>query len=158
MTHLPKPAPDNDFLAEHVTLLRDSYRHLLGRDLISSALSALEGAKAIFEAPFIVVSHDASADPIFTYGNRAALELFEMSWAEFTSLPSRYSAEPMNRESRSQLLKAVSQQGFAENYSGVRISKTGRRFLIKQVTVWNLLDERHEYKGQAATYCEWSRV
>jgi hypothetical protein len=71
------------------------------------------------------------------YGNQAALALWEMSWDEFTRTPSRLTAEMPNREERTRLLEIVSHNGFIENYSGVRISKTG------------------EPRGQAATFCEW---
>lgn len=37
-------------------------------------------ARRLFEAPFVVVSHNAAADPILTYGNRAALPLWETNW------------------------------------------------------------------------------
>ncbi|NEP18262.1 MAG: MEKHLA domain-containing protein [Leptolyngbya sp. SIO4C1] len=156
MGHLPKPTADNTFLAEHVSLLRDSYQRLLGKALVEPTLSAAAGAQAVFEAPFVVVSHSAASDPVFTYGNQAALDLFEMSWAEFTALPSKYSAEPEKRAARSQLLAAVARQGYAENYSGVRRAKSGRRFLIERVTVWNLVDHTGLYRGQAATYRDWT--
>ena len=45
--------------------------------------------------------------------------------------------------------------GFIDDYAGIRISKTGRRFRIAQATVWNLLDERGIYSGQAAMFLRW---
>jgi hypothetical protein len=128
MTAFPEPSEQNFYLVDHVNLLCESFRQLLKRDLIDPTLNPTERAKAIYDAPFVVVSHDMAADPIFNYGNRAVLQLFEMNWQEFTSLPSRQSAEPPNREERAQLLKAVSTQGFIENYAGIRVSKGGRRF------------------------------
>jgi hypothetical protein len=92
---------------------------------------------------------------VFTYGNQTALGLFEMSWREFTSLPSRLSAEPMNQEERTRLLREVSARGFIESHSGVRISRTGRRFLIKRAIVWNLEDRAGRFCGQAATFGDW---
>jgi hypothetical protein len=85
------------------------------------------GAK-VFEAPFVVVSHGTEADPVLNYGNAAALALWEMSWEELTRTPSRLTAEAPNREERAKLLEAVTRRGFIDDYSGVRISKTGRRF------------------------------
>ena len=81
--------------------------------------------------------------------------MFEMSWSELTALPSRLSAEPVSQAERNRLLAGVTARGFVEHYSGVRISRTGRRVLIKDVTIWNLLNENSEYCGQAATYHEW---
>ncbi len=108
-----------------------------------------------FEVPFVLVSHGTEADPILNYGNAAALALWEMSWEELTRTPSRLTAEAPNREERARLLAAVAECGFIDDYSGVRISKTGRRFRIAQATVWNLLDERGQDAGQAATFSRW---
>ena len=155
MTILPEPSPTNSYLVEHIDLLRSSYKHYLGKDLLDSELSAAEIAKEIYYAPFVIVSHDTSPDPVFNYGNLKAQELFEMNWSEFTSIPSRRSAEPPNREERAKLLNKVSSQGFIEDYSGVRISKNGRRFTIEQATVWNLIDASDCYCGQAAMCSHW---
>lgn len=154
MIFLLEPSVENSYLVEHVNLLRQSFHYYLGRDLIDPALGEVEAAKAIYNAPFIVVSHNTAADPIFNYGNRAALELFEMTWLEFTALPSRKSAELPNREERARLLAVVSTQGFIEDYSGIRISKSGRKFWIEQVIVWNLIDQG-SYAGQAAVFDQW---
>jgi hypothetical protein len=155
MPSLPEPSAANGYLADHVSLLRHSYRQLCHRHLLEEDLDDIAAAQAIYTAPFIVVSHNDSDDPIFTYGNQMALELFEMTWAEFTALPSRLSAEPPNQAERARLLAAVSNQGFIADYAGVRISKTGRRFWIQDVTVWNVSDRDGTYRGQAATYSRW---
>lgn len=53
-----------------------------------------EAAKALWEAPFAVLSHEReSDDPLLLYGNRAALGLFETSWEEFVGVPSRRTAQ-----------------------------------------------------------------
>ena len=92
------------------------------------------------------------SDPVLNYGNAAALVLWEMPWAELTRTPSRLTAETPNREERARLLATVTARGFIDDYSGVRISKTGRRFRIAQATVWNLLDGCGNYSGQAALF------
>ena len=153
-----EPSPANSYLVQHINLLRSSYKHYLGKDLLDSQLTAAEIAKEIYTAPFVVVSHDTSPNPIFNYGNQTALKLFEMTWSEFTSIPSRQSAEPPNREERAKLLQTVSSQGFIEDYSGIRISKNGQRFTIEQATVWNLIDSNHCYCGQAAIYSHWRYI
>lgn len=89
------------------------------------------------------------------YGNRAALALWEMSWEELTRTPSRLTAEAPNREARAKLLEAVARRGFIDDYSGVRISKTGRRFRIARATVWNLLTGDNQPCGQAAMFDRW---
>jgi hypothetical protein len=78
-----------------------------------------------------------------------------MSWAELTRTPSRLTAEAPNREERARLLAAVTQRGFIDDYSGVRISKTGRRFRFARATVWNLISETGRPGGQAALFDRW---
>jgi hypothetical protein len=53
------------------------------------------------------------------------------------------------------LLATVARQGFIDDYRGVRIAKSGGRFVIEQATVWNLLDENRAHYGQAATFSHW---
>jgi hypothetical protein len=106
----------------------------------------------------VVVSHGIEPDPVLNYGNRAALRLWEMSWEEFTRTPSRLTAEAPDRVERARLLQAVSQHGCIEDYSGVRISRTGRRFKIARATVWNLLSDSGEPCGQAAVFDQWQEL
>lgn len=155
--HERSSAPDasNNYLAEYVRLLTGSYRHWTGRDLVDPGLSAVEQARALYEAPFVVASHDAGNDPVFNYANCAALALFETGWRDFTSMPSRLSAEPMEREQRAQLLERVGRDGFINDYSGIRISTTGRRFRIRNATVWNLVDAYGVPMGQAVMFRDW---
>ena len=84
--------------------------------------------------------------------------MFELSWESFTKLPSRLSAEPINQSERDRLLAEVTLNGYIKNYSGVRISSTGNRFMIKNAVVWNLLDTNKNYKGQAAYFDEWTFI
>lgn len=155
---LAEPGPENGFHADHVRLLRDSFRHWTGRTLIDPMVADADCGYWLFEAPFAVLSHGAGADPTFTYGNRQALRAFEISWGELLSLPSRLSAQPDERSMRAELLERVTRYGCIEDYSGVRISRTGRRFLIERATVWNLLDAVGGHVGQAATFQHWRPV
>jgi MEKHLA domain len=83
------------------------------------------------------------------------LELFCFSWGEFIKLPSRLSAEPVHQFEREQLLEEVSRNGYLANYRGIRISKNGRKFMIKNAIVWNLIDDQGNYAGQAAKFDDW---
>ena len=105
----------------------------------------------MFEAEFALVSHGIEADPIFNYGNYKALQLWELSWEEFTSMPSRKSAQELVQEERNQLLSETTAKGF-NNYSGVRISSSGKHFYIEDGIIWNLLDTKNQYCGQAAMF------
>ena len=132
-----------------------SLKHWTGRDLWPGEVSSIEFAQHVFRAPFVLVSHGAETDPVLNYGNETALKLWEMTWAKLTLTPSRLTAEAPNREERARLLAAVTAHGFIDDYSGIRISQTGRRFRIAQATVWNLLSGRGGYCGQAAMFSRW---
>lgn len=108
----------------------------------------------LYECPFVVLSHGQQADPVLNYGNLAAQKLWEMDWSTFTNTPSRLTAEPMERETRDNFLRTVSDYGFIDNYTGIRLSSKGRRFYILEATVWNLLDKKGINHGQAATFRE----
>jgi hypothetical protein len=154
----PHPSEANSFLADHIRLLRVSLRRLTGTDLCDPSLDDTGAARWIFRAPFAVVSHDTAADPVFNYANQMALDLFEMTWDEFTSLPSRKSAETPDRDERARLLAEVTAKGCIQNYTGVRISKSGRRFRIENATVWNLANDEGHPRGQAAIFARWKTL
>jgi hypothetical protein len=139
----------------HAQILLDSFRYWLGRELLPCRSTPPEEAQQLFLAPFAVLSHGTEPDPILNYGNQTALQLWEMRWANFTQMPSRLTAEPDLQEVRSQLLAVVSQQGYVADYEGVRVSQTGQRFLIQQVTIWKVLDAQGQPCGQAATFDRW---
>lgn len=150
-----EPGPANCYQVDHVERLRRTFHALTGRDLIDPALSPAAAADALFHSPFVVLSHDATPDPILTYGNRIALELFELAWEELVWMPSRLTAEAPDRAERARLLAQVAAQGFIDDYAGVRISRTGKRFRIERATVWNLTDDQGQPCGQAATFRTW---
>lgn len=139
-----------EFLRQNTALLRASYLHWTGLHLIPANLNDDEAVETLMSAPFGVVSHDTAVDPIFNYANRLALEMFEMDWDSFTRLPSRLSAEVALQEKRGAALEEVSRNGFVQNYSGIRIASSGRRFWIRDTTIWNLVTPDGEFKGQAA--------
>ncbi|HEX3625296.1 MAG TPA: MEKHLA domain-containing protein [Verrucomicrobiae bacterium] len=145
----------SDFVVRHTLCLARSFKKWTGRDLIPGEFSPIELAAKLFDAQFVVVSHGTEPDPVLNYGNRAALNLWEMSWDEFIRTPSRLTAEPARREARAKLMETVARQGYFENYSGIRVSKTGRRFKISAATIWNLISETGELQGQAAAFSEW---
>jgi MEKHLA domain len=150
-----EPAEVNQYLKTHVTRLLVSYRHWTGKSLVLRNLLPAEQARELYYSPFVVLSHDTSPDPLLNYANRVGLDLFELDWRELTTLPSRLTAELPHQKERATLLATVTKHGYIDNYRGVRISKTGRRFLIEQATVWNLFDDRGASYGQAATFSQW---
>jgi hypothetical protein len=155
MTHADTPwsCPDQ---IEHAQMLLDSFARLLGRDLIPRDAPPAEQARRLFESPFVVVSHGTEADPVLNYGNATALALWEMDWSTFVQTPSRLTAEPMHRDERARLLERTRRDGYVDDYAGVRISQSGRRFQIEQAIVWNLIDDAGNLHGQAATFVRWT--
>lgn len=141
--------------ALHARLLLDSYRRLTGQELLDLR-PGQTAEQAVEEASLVILSHDTAPDPILNYGNARALRLWEMPWETFTATPSRLTAEPMEREAREQFLQQVHTHGYVDDYTGVRISRTGRRFYIQKATVWNLVDEQGRQWGQAATFPEYT--
>lgn len=153
--HPLAPGPANDWLAAHVALLLDSHLRLTGRELLPPNADPVQLAQSAFEAPFALLSHGLEADPLFNYANRTALGLFELDWPALIAMPSRASAEPLNQAARAQLMQRVLENGYIDDYNGVRIARSGRRFVIEQATVWNVIDAAGQLHGQAASFATW---
>jgi hypothetical protein len=137
-------------IQQQTDLILSSYERLLGKRLHDSC-----DAKSLYEADFIVLSHDGKEEPCFTYANKASQELWCISWNDFIGLPSKYSAEEGERQGRDKLLKGVQENGFAAGCTAIRVDSNGRRFFIENLAVWNLLDDVGNRIGQAATYQDW---
>ncbi|MDD2721407.1 MAG: MEKHLA domain-containing protein [Gallionella sp.] len=133
---------------QRLAVIAESFQRLTGKALLDGSFDP----QAMWDAPRAIVAHGTEGDPVFFYGNRLALQLFEMSFEEFAQLPSRLSADPVGQQARAALMAQVTQQGFVSGYSGERIAKSGRRFMIADVTIWNLCDADGDYVGQAATF------
>ncbi|NBX02874.1 MAG: MEKHLA domain-containing protein [Alphaproteobacteria bacterium] len=159
---------------EYLQHLAHSYQRWTGRALIPSpagrgwCVAPGEGngdaaltptlsqwERELYHAPFVLVSHGVQPDPIFCYANLAAQKLWEMDFDTFTGLPSRLSAEPDAREERERLLEKAQKNGYVDDYQGVRITATGKRFRIRNCTLWNVINEQNERIGQAARFSDW---
>ncbi len=145
-------------IIRHSQRLLHSYHHWTGQHLFDPHGEPNEIAELLFTAPFILASHGTEPDPIFNYGNRKALQLWELSWEDFTQMPSRKSVPETLQPERASLLTEAANQGFITNYSGVRISSTGKGFYIENTTLWNVLDEQNQPCGQAAMFSQWKYV
>jgi len=153
-----EPNESNRFQVENARLIVLSHLRLLQRELLPDTGNMVDLARRFYQAPFIVLAHDTAPDPVFFYANQAAQQLFEMSWQEMVRLPSRHSAEPILREERERLLSCVTRQGYIEDYAGIRITATGKRFKITNATVWNLIGDAGNTIGQAAAFREWTTL
>jgi hypothetical protein len=145
------PAQENGFQSAHAALLAEAFGRATGRPLLEGA-----DAKALYHAPFPVLSHNTADDPVLTYGNLAAQALWEMGWAQLTSMPSRLTAEPAHRGQRDAMFAEMRAKGFISNYAGVRISASGKRFEIRNAVIWPLLGPEGEKLGEAATFREYA--
>ena len=159
MSATPPSFACNDSIAAHCRLLRDSHLRVTGQPLGDPSWAELDAddlCTAFWNANVVIASHGTETDPVLNYGNRRALELWEADWPAFTSMPSRLTAEPMNRDERADMLARVTAHGFIDDYAGIRISTRGTRFKIHRATVWNTLDENGIRHGQAVVFTDWS--
>ncbi len=147
---------NNHDTTRHVGYLLRSFHRVVGQALLPPLGDAIRDAQQLFAAPFVVLSHGVEGDPILNYGNALALQLWEMTATQFGATPSRVTAEPMLREDRQSTLDTVARQGYISGYAGVRVSGTGRRFLIENVVLWNVSDDDGNPLGQAASFDRWS--
>lgn len=149
---MPDPVPSQYRTADlhhRILLVASSFERLVGRPLVPAGEDQLA---ALWNAPRAIVAHGTQPDPVFFFANRYALEVFESSVEDFTRMPSRLSAEAPLREERQALLDRVSRDGYTDDYAGIRITARGRRFMIRQAIVWNVLDPEGHWHGQAATF------
>ena len=135
--------------SRQIAWIAQSHARLLGKPLVTSAVDPV---LALWEDPRAILAHGTEADPVFFFGNRAALTAFECDVDTFVTMPSRLSAEAPLREERQALLDRVRRNGFIDDYAGMRISARGRRFPIRDALVFELSDPTGARAGQAAVF------
>jgi len=134
-----------------------SYQSLFGKPLLvgSDTWTARQVAQELFKATPVVLAHDGGADPRLIYANAAALRLWDRSWASMVGMPSRLTAEPIERQARQVSLDLARQHGAIANYAGTRVNRHGRRFHIEGARLWNLQSVSGQPLGQAACFESW---
>jgi len=155
---------------EFFDLLAGSYRRLLGQappflaedpPFLAEAPpfvanSHPDAARWLYEdAPACVLAHNTEPDPRFIYANRAAQTFWSIAGKRSYCCPR---ASLPKRAERQRLLDAVSRDGFATGYSGIRIAKSGRRFRIEDGVLWQLRDAQDALLGVAATFTHWRNL
>jgi hypothetical protein len=70
-------------------------------------------------------------------------------------LPSRLTAPTTEQAERSLALSEAKSQDAIEGYCGIRISRKGQRFMIKNARIWTLWDQQQQAFGQAASFSNW---
>ncbi len=144
-----EPAFANSFQTSHADLLFSSFKQRLGFPLLED-----NNAKALYHASFPVLSHTIDPDPILTYGNLAAQNLFELPWHDLIKTPSRLTAEPALRGDREAMFVQMREQGWIDNYEGIRVSSTGKRFQLRRAIIWTVTDAAGRRVGEAAALKE----
>lgn len=155
----PSPIWYSTEMIRHGKFLIQSYNAITGNELVSQksdSYSDEEAAKSLFLMhDRVVISHGTQKHfengPVLNYGNIAALRRWSASWEQLTSMPSRFTAEPMERKIRDDFMARVSASGMVQDYSGIRIALDGTKFKIADATVWNVVIDG-VYLGQAATF------
>jgi len=140
----------------HAQIIVAAHHRHTRRHLIPATADPVADATALYDARVVVLAHDGGEDPRFVYANRTAQTLWGYTWAEFIGMPSRLSAPPDQRAVREGLLLAGRADGVVIARDLVRVTRTGRRFIIDEIVLWNL--DQDGMRGQAATYGRWRFV
>jgi hypothetical protein len=138
------------------TSILDSYRNHMGVDLIERSGDPHIDARRLFELDAVVLSHIGTKDPHFIYANETAARVWRTTVDEITGLPSRLSAPPDERESRSSMLREAASAGLITGYSGTRIARDGTLFTIENATLWNV--DFAQGPGQAVVFRDWHPI
>jgi len=134
-------------LETQLALIEFSYQHYLKQTLPLTPNKSF--IKAFDECPYPIASHTSETVPKFNYANKAALDLFDVTWDALIGSPSRMSAPEANQIERETLLSQVKSHGFIRQYKGIRQTHGGKKFLIEDATVWNIIDHIGKIHGQA---------
>lgn len=101
---------------------------------------------------FGILSHGIQEDPIYNYGNRASLELFEKTLEDLCQTPSRYSTVAPLMDDRERLIQQIEEVGHGTILDAVRTSTNGKLFVMKTICVWNVYHDNGRRIGLAALY------
>jgi len=131
----------------------DGHRRYAGAELIERDADPQRELQALMELDAVVLSHDGGDDPHFVFANLAASRLWRMPIAELIGMPSRLSAPPEQRASRSEMLEQAKEGGVLRGYSGERVAADGSLFVIEDATLWTV--DYPAGPGQAVVFSRW---
>ena len=139
-------------------MLVESYRKHFNKPFLAQGVEITSIAQEVWKAPFVLMFHKLREEglPTFCYANRAALALFESEWEDFVGMESRNTAadEEVVQKERDEYLKRALETGKVEGLEVWRVSQKGKRFLLKDVELWNV-ESGEDVIGQAAICREW---
>ncbi len=138
---------ENDFHDAFVQKVLASHLRVVGRPL----LNGLNG-RDVWSGGFALLTHRGDPHAMLNYGNKHALDLWECDWQQLTATPSSATAPDDDRALREAMMQQVVRDGFVSGYEGRRVSRSGRPFLIQDVTIWRLLEENGDSFGVAAFF------
>jgi len=156
------PSDANNWHQDFIARVIDAFARVTGGDLVAEAgldpAAPISGnlGRSAWEGDFVLLTHDTNA--ILTYGNRFALDLWEMDWETLTRTPSRQTAPEEDRAARAVIMAQVERDGFTRSYTGRRVSRTGKLFLIENATVFTLRDEEGAGFGTGAFFKSITRL
>lgn len=154
---LALPSAANDWQGDHVARVAAAFALVTGGDLVAEAgLDPAALGRSAWEGNFALLTHDTNA--ILTYGNRFALGLWEMDWETLVRTPSRLTAPEEDRAARAIIMAQVERDGFTRSYTGRRVSRSGKFFLIENATVFTLIDEKGAGFGTGAFFKSVTRL
>lgn len=150
---LAAPGEGNDFQDAFVQKVLASHLRATGQPLLHSLT-----AREIWFGDFALLTHRGDAQAMLNYGNKFALDLWACDWQQFTTTPSSATAPDDDRAARQAMMQQVVRDGFVTGYEGRRVSRTGRPFLIQNVTIWRLQEENGESFGVAAFFRQYKHL
>lgn len=101
---------------------------------------------------FGILSHGTQQDPIYNYGNWAALTLFDYSLEELCQTPSRYSTVESLMDDREKLIQQINDVGYGTISDAVRQTTNGSLFVIQKIWIWHVYHPDGRRIGLAALY------
>lgn len=157
----PKPYLSATVVMQNLLLI-ESYFRKTGRPLFDQEVEIQNVAQLLWEAPFALMSHDASEDPKVTYANKAGLALFEAEWDEMIGIESKNTAreegDVNHREERAAMLKEALAKGYVDSYTGVRQTIKGdKEFKILDATIFSIESPGGDAVGQGAVLRLWEK-
>ena len=141
-----------------VSILLLSHRRAFDCPLLASdrpGTSRRLTAQELFNSSMAVLAHNNAGDPALTYANATALRLWKRPWNEMVGMPSRLTAAQSERKERAASLKLALVRDAINTYSGIRVDRCGRQFMIHNARIWTLWDEEGRRCGQAAAFSSW---